>query len=135
MLESLFEWRRAGRLIVAPGLAALVLAGCAQTPASSPVTVKADSIVNIPVAQFDSCERPKYPAEALARNIQGTVTLGFLVSAEGAVRDTTLRKSSGDTSLDEAARTALAKCTFSPGTVNGKPTEQWTEVQYVWVSK
>jgi len=111
------------------------LAGCAQTPASSPVVVKTDSIVNMPIAKFDSCERPKYPAEALARNIQGTVALGFLVSAEGAVRDTAVRKSSGDTSLDEAARTALAKCTFKPGTVDGKPTEQWTEVQYVWVSK
>lgn len=117
------------------GFALAGLAGCAQTPASSPVTVKTDSIVNMPIAQFDSCERPKYPAEALARNIEGTVTLGFLVSAEGAVRDTALRKSSGDTSLDEAARTALAKCTFNPGTVNGKPTEQWTEVKYVWVSK
>lgn len=117
------------------GFALAGLAGCAQTPPSSPVTVKADSIVNIPVAQFDSCERPTYPAEALARDIQGTVTLGFLVSAKGAVKDTTLRKSSGDTSLDEAARTALAKCTFTPGTVNGKPTEQWTEVQYVWISK
>lgn len=117
------------------GFALAGLAGCAQTPPSGPVSIKADSIVNIPVAQFDSCERPKYPAEALARDIQGTVTLGFLVSAEGAVRETTLRKSSGDTSLDEAARTALAKCTFRPGTVDGKPTEQWTEVQYVWVSK
>lgn len=111
------------------------LAGCAQTPPSSPAMAKTDSIVNMPIAKFDSCERPKYPAEALARDIQGTVTLGFLVSAEGAVRETTLRKSSGDTSLDEAARTALAKCTFKPGTVDGKPTEQWTEVQYVWVSK
>lgn len=117
------------------GFALAGLAGCAQTPPSSPVMAKADSTVNIPIAKFDSCERPKYPAEALARDIQGTVTLGFLVSAQGAVLDTTLRKSSGDTSLDEAARTALAKCTFSPGTVNGKPTEQWTEVQYVWVSK
>ena len=117
------------------GFALAGLAGCAQTPASNPVSVKTDSIVNIPVAQFDSCERPKYPAEALARDIQGTVTLGFLVSTKGAVLDTTLRKSSGDTSLDEAARMALAKCTFTPGTVNGKPTEQWTEVQYVWVSK
>ena len=60
---------------------------------------------------------------------------GFLVGAGGAVLETTLRKSSGDSSLDEAARTALAKCTFKPGTVDGKPTEQWTEVQYVWVSK
>ncbi|RNF30424.1 peptidase M56 [Massilia aurea] len=111
------------------------LAGCAQTPPSSPAMARTDSIVNIPIAKFDSCERPKYPAEALARDIQGTVTLGFLVSAEGAVRETTLRKSSGDTSLDEAARTALARCTFTPGTVDGKPTEQWTEVQYVWVSK
>ena len=111
------------------------LAGCAQTPASTAATAKANSIVDLPTVKFDSCERPKYPAEALARNIEGTVTLGFLVGAGGAVLETTLRKSSGDSSLDEAARTALAKCTFKPGTVDGKPTEQWTEVQYVWVSK
>ncbi|WP_429247872.1 M56 family metallopeptidase [Massilia sp. UYP32] len=111
------------------------LAGCAQTPASTAATANANSIVDLPTVKFDSCERPKYPAEALARNIEGTVTLGFLVGAGGAVLETTLRKSSGDSSLDEAARTALAKCTFKPGTVDGKPTEQWTEVQYVWVSK
>lgn len=124
------NWRTA---IPVLGFALAGLAGCAQTLPSGPVTIEADN--SIPIPKFDSCERPKYPAEALARGIEGTVTLGFLVGTEGTVLDTALRKSSGDTSLDEAARAALAKCTFRPGTINGKPTEQWTEVQYVWVSK
>ena len=126
------DWKAA---IPVLGFALAGLAGCAQTPDSPSVTREADSIVTAPVAQFDSCQRPNYPAAALARNSQGTVKLGFLVSAAGTVLDTALRETSGDTSLDEAARTALAKCTFSPGTVDGKPTAQWAEVQYVWVSK
>lgn len=117
------------------GFALAGLAGCAQTPPSGPATTQADHAVTKPVANFASCERPKYPAEALARDIQGTVTLGFLVDADGAVRETALRQSSGDSSLDEAARTALARCTFKPGTVDGKPRAQWADVQYVWTSK
>jgi len=81
---------------------------------------------------FESCKRPDYPAESVAAQQTGTVTLGFLVAKNGAVKDTVIKKSSGHRPLDEAARTALAKCMFKPATTKGKPVEAWTMVQYVW---
>ena len=110
------------------GLAATLLVGCAQTP----VADSADAVTTPPLAQFSSCAKPMYPAEALAKRLQGTVTLQFKVEADGSVQDSKVMKSSGDASLDEAARVAIAKCTFTPATVNGKPKAAWAPVQYVW---
>jgi len=117
------------------GFALAALAGCAQQPQSAPaagITIHTDVLETAAVADFNSCARPLYPAEALKQKKEGTVTLGFLVGADGSVRETALRNSSGDTSLDDAARSALAKCTFKPARVNNAPVERWTEVKYVW---
>ena len=111
------------------GLAATMLVGCAQTPVADSA---ADAVTTPPLAQFNSCAKPMYPAEALAKRLQGTVTLQFKVEPDGSVQDSKVMKSSGDASLDEAARVAIAKCTFTPATVNGKPKAAWAPVQYVW---
>lgn len=111
------------------GLAATLLVGCAQTPVADSA---ADAVTTPPLAQFNSCAKPMYPAEALAKRLQGTVTLQFKVEADGSVQDSKVMKSSGDASLDEAARVAIAKCTFTPAAVNGKPKAAWAPVQYVW---
>lgn len=111
------------------GLSATLLVGCAQTPVADSA---ADAVTTPPLAQFNSCAKPMYPAEALAKRLQGTVTLQFKVETDGSVQDSKVMKSSGDASLDEAARVAIAKCTFTPATVNGKPKAAWAPVQYVW---
>ncbi|MEW6021721.1 MAG: M56 family metallopeptidase [Pseudomonadota bacterium] len=111
------------------GLSATLLVGCAQTTVADSA---ADAVTTPPLAQFNSCAKPMYPAEALAKRLQGTVTLQFKVEADGSVQDSKVMKSSGDASLDEAARVAIAKCTFTPATVNGKPKAAWVPVQYVW---
>lgn len=113
-------------------LSIAALAGCAQNAPSGPVTITADTVTTEPVAKFESCSRPAYPSEALARNIEGTVSMRFLVGADGQVREANVDKSSGNASLDEAARGALVLCSFTPGTRNGTPVPQWTNVQYVW---
>lgn len=95
-------------------------------------TIDAEAADTIAVADMNSCARPAYPAAALLRKAQGTVTLGFLIGVDGSVREAAVRRSSGDRSLDEAARAALAKCTFRPAKVNGAPVEKWTQIQYVW---
>ncbi len=84
------------------------------------------------VANFDTCKRPHYPAESIKLQHTGTVTLGFLVGKNGKVKESKVTKSSGHVALDEAAHTALTKCTFKPATAKGKPVEAWTAVQYVW---
>lgn len=84
------------------------------------------------VANFESCKRPVYPAESIAQKHTGTVSLGFLVATNGTVKESKVTKSSGHAALDDAAHTALTKCTFKPATAKGKPVESWTAVQYVW---
>ena len=122
------------------GLAAACIAGCAQTPTAvndkaqeqAQEQAAADAVATRPIAQFNSCAKPQYPAEALARRVEGTVTLRFRIEPNGSVSQSSVLKSSGDVSLDEAARVAIAKCTFTPATVNGKPQPAWVPVQYVW---
>ncbi|MFC3458319.1 TonB family protein [Massilia haematophila] len=118
------------------GLAVACIAGCAQTPAAvdekGQQAQAADAVATKPIAQFHSCAKPHYPAEALAKRVEGTVTLRFRIEPNGSVSQSSVLKSSGDVSLDEAARVAIAKCTFTPGTVNGKPQAAWVPVQYVW---
>ncbi|MFL6671917.1 MAG: energy transducer TonB [Massilia sp.] len=110
------------------GLAAALLVGCAQAPAKPEGT---EPILR-PLANFTSCAKPIWPREDLQAEHQGTVTLGFLISAEGTVLDSQVKKSSGYPGLDEAARLGIVKCHFHPATQAGKPVESWTQMQYVW---
>lgn len=118
------------------GLAAACIAGCAQTPTTpqepAAAAASAEAVTTKALARFDTCAKPHYPAEALARRVEGTVTLRFRIEADGSVSQALVQKSSGDASLDEAARVAIAKCSFTPATVNGKPAAAWVPVQYVW---
>lgn len=134
--STTLSWKAALPVI---GFALAALAGCAQQPQAEPkvtsmgpVTIKTPVIETTAMVDMNSCPRPVYPAVALQRKIEGTVTIGFLVDAKGNVLDTALRHSSGDASLDQAARIALAKCRFKPATVNDTPIDRWSDVQYVW---
>jgi protein TonB len=81
---------------------------------------------------FHSCAKPEYPRTDVQAGHQGMVKLGFLVDENGKVKDSKVMESSGFTTLDEAARSALAQCSFQPALENGKAVQQWTKVQYVW---
>ncbi len=63
---------------------------------------------------------------------EGTVTLKFLIGVDGKVMQADIEKSSGFTRLDEAARNALSKGQFRPGTVDGKPEQSWASIKYTW---
>lgn len=80
----------------------------------------------------DTCARPEYPKEALEQNHQGTVTLRFLLGADGIVKQSLIHTSSGYPALDEAALVAISKCRFNPPLVDGNAVEGWTAIQYVW---
>lgn len=110
------------------GLAAALIAGCAQTPSA----VAAPAPVIPAVANFASCAKPHYPRESLRYEQTGAVTLAFKISADGKVEDSNVRKSSGFPLLDEAAREAISKCQFKPATQGGKPVPAWMKMQYVW---
>lgn len=81
---------------------------------------------------FNSCAKPQYPHADVQASHEGTVTLRFLVDENGRVKNSKVMASSGFTTLDEAARSALAQCSFQPAHKHGKPAQQWTKVQYVW---
>ena len=112
-------------------MAAACIAGCAGTAPAHEASVK-DALASKPVAQFNSCAKPVYPADAYARSAEGTVSLRFLIDTDGSVAQALVAQSSGDASLDEAARAAIAKCRFRPAVADGKPARAWVPVQYVW---
>jgi D-alanyl-D-alanine endopeptidase (penicillin-binding protein 7) len=113
------------------GLAA-VCAASAHTPVTGARTAARAPLSETPIVDFNTCAKPMYPAADLAADHQGTVTLGFLVDAGGAVTRSTVDKSSGYASMDEAARSALVKCRFRAGLQDGRAVSGWAKVQYVW---
>lgn len=94
-----------------------------------PIKATATSPGNI---RTETCARPEYPKGELEQNHQGTVTLRFLLSVDGVVKQSLIHTSSGYPALDEAALVAISKCRFNPPLVDGKAVEGWTAIQYVW---
>jgi TonB family protein len=110
---------------------ALVMAAMfAAAPASAGDSMNKKAVVN-----FHSCSKPNYPAAAIKENRTGTVTLGFLVDADGAVLDAKVNNSSGHADLDVAARDAIKLCKFEAASKDGKPVKEWMQMQYVWTLK
>jgi protein TonB len=79
-----------------------------------------------------NCQRPEYPSASRRAEEEGTVQLKFLIGVDGLVVRSEIEKSSGYSRLDEAARAAMVKCQFKPGTVDGKPEQSWASMRYVW---
>ncbi|GGC96828.1 hypothetical protein GCM10011396_50350 [Undibacterium terreum] len=96
-----------------------------DSQATGPVRIAA-------VVDSRACAKPPYPVASLRNEETGTVSLSFLVGVDGKVIDSKIEKSSGYRNLDNAARAGLALCKFVPGTVDGKPEQFWTKMQYVW---
>ncbi|MDO8179591.1 MAG: energy transducer TonB [Undibacterium sp.] len=85
-----------------------------------------------PVMDSKSCDPPKYPKAALMNEETGTVSMGFLVAADGKVVESKVEKSSGSKSLDKAALSSLSQCKFKPGSKDGKADQLWAKVDFVW---
>jgi protein TonB len=90
------------------------------------------SSVTHAIVDFTTCSKPDYPRNSLRNEEQGTVRIQFLIGLDGHVADSKIEKSSGFRTLDAAAKKALSLCKFKPGTVDGKPQQSWTSVNYVW---
>jgi protein TonB len=92
----------------------------------------AASAAEVP-ASFDSKNcKADYPKASLMNEEQGTVSMSFLVSSGGDVKDSKLDKSSGFKNLDKAAIKSLSACKFKPGSKDGAPAETWAKVDYAW---
>ena len=84
-------------------------------------------------ATFDSSKcKAEYPKASLMNEEQGTVSMSFLVGADGTVVESKVDKTSGFKSLDKAAVKSISACKFKPGTKDGAPAQTWTKVDYAW---
>lgn len=79
-----------------------------------------------------NCAKPEYPPASARAEETGTVTVRFVIDADGKAIQSQVVKSSGHKRLDEAARQALSLCHFTPGTIDGKPDRTSVDIQYVW---
>ena len=114
----------------------LVLACAASAHAlatrDAPPVAPTAGITRSAIADFSTCRKPQYPQADIAAGHEGTVTVNFRVDASGVVTDSTILRSSGYASMDEAARGALHRCRFAPALRNGQPVSSWQPVLYVW---
>lgn len=76
--------------------------------------------------------KAEYPKASLMNEEQGVVAMAFTVSATGDVTDSKVEKSSGHKNLDKAAIKSISACKFKPGTIDGKPAQTVTKVEYAW---
>lgn len=70
---------------------------------------------------YKSMKAVPYPRIAAQQRMEGTVILRVLVGADGVPQEIQIDKSSGHLVLDRAARDAVMKWRFEPGTRNGEP--------------
>lgn len=71
---------------------------------------------------------PRYPRLARRRGLEGTVLLEVLVDRNGRVREVRVQASSGHPILDRAAFKGVRNWRFSPGTIDGQPSDMWIRV-------
>ncbi len=88
----------------------------APPPPPPPVASSADRSP-VPVSR----PAPRYPIEAMRRNVGGTVHVRVTVAADGGVERLELARGSGDRHLDRAAMEAVRRWRFQPATSNGVP--------------
>lgn len=71
-----------------------------------------------------------YPEEAIKGNIEGNVTLSFLVDANGKVQKIIVSQSSGSDILDSATVNYTRGLKFIPAKVNGIPRKLWISKRF-----
>ena len=113
-------------VVASPSPAAIQLPPAPAAPAAPAVRTAAV------IQAGASCAKPDYPSASRRLEEEGTVTLKFLIGVDGRVMQAEVEKTSGFQRLDEAARNALSKCQFKPGTVDGKPEQSWASIRYTW---
>ena len=64
---------------------------------------------------------------------QGNVVISVYVGTDGKVKESKVKKSTGNRSLDRAASKAYSLCSFKPAMKNGEPQESWYDIPYEFV--
>ena len=122
-------------VITAPTAPAINVTPTQSTPPTAPTASSAPSPsirTGAAIQPGASCAKPDYPSASRRLEEEGTVSLKFLIGADGRVLQADIEKTSGFPRLDEAARNALSKCQFRPGTIDGKAEQSWASIKYTW---
>jgi TonB family protein len=85
---------------------------------------------NVMQAKLIDIVRPKYPAEAKARGVQGTVRLMVIIGKDGVVQE--IEITTGDRLLSYSAVEAVCGWRYQPTLLNGNPIEVVTTVDVVF---
>lgn len=88
-----------------------------QTPA--PVATTPPASIGVP----HTCDETHYPVGALQTGAEGTTTLAFKVTAQGTVRDVTVREFSGNLDLDAASMVCAKEWRYRPAMRDNVPVE------------
>jgi protein TonB len=103
-----------------------------SAPAAVPTpATRAPVIVPPNTVSAQRC-KPEYPPIAKDLGQAGSVVVHFVINVDGSVAAATIARSSGYRSLDQAALTALSRCGFTPGTVDGRPMRSATDLKYTF---
>lgn len=78
--------------------------------------------------RYQEVTRPAYPEVARRQGLEGTVVLAVKVLADGRTGEVRVKRSSGDSLLDEAAVAAARNWRFLPAMQGPRPMEAWAEV-------
>jgi protein TonB len=78
--------------------------------------------------RYRETPRPIYPESARHKGQEGTVLLRVLVDDEGRAKSVEINQSSGDDSLDRAARDAIQRWRFIPARHGEKAVESWIRI-------
>ena len=122
-------------VITAPTAPAINVTPTQNTPPTAPTASSAPSPsirTGAAIQPGASCAKPDYPSASRRLEEEGTVSLKFLIGVDGRVLQAEIEKTSGFPRLDEAARNALSKCQFRPGTIDGKAEQSWASIKYTW---
>jgi protein TonB len=94
-----------------------------RKPVAAPVTQSPEpvEVVSHQPSFLQPPKPPSYPATARRRNQEGTVLVEVRLDRNGAQRDVQVLRSSGVSSLDQAAVKAVSGWRFKPETVAGQP--------------
>jgi protein TonB len=79
-------------------------------------------------SQLLSMTPPVYPPRCLRLGLEGVVKIRVLVGENGVPQEVTLSKSSGESSMDDAALKAVREWLFKPAMRNGMPVRAWVVV-------
>ena len=86
------------------------------------------TVESLSQARYRETPKPSYPESARRKGREGTVLLRVLVDDKGRAKSVEINKSSGDDTLDRAAREAIERWRFIPAHYGEKAVESWIRI-------